>query len=219
MYGIIGAITRLNRLAIIIRHSPRLDEMGNVQNFAAKQDPDVEVGFSAFVSKTLRDVFPNSEETLRSQLAESVIYRRHRLLWNLRRARKLAEARQKENPVKLIIEKPPTFDPKLPQPRESHVQQHRAAWSGENIQSATEHSKGEFAEHPASSSRDDELGAETAALLLPTARYPDCPKIPAGATHIQCQYCLKHVEIPNKATQEMLDSFWRFAGISVCRLK
>lgn len=171
------------------------------------------------MSKTLGDLFPKSEETLRSQLAESVIYRRHRLLWDLSRSRKIVKELQEEDPVKSTTEETLIFDPKLPQPRESHMQQHRTAWSGEIIPSITERSGGELAVYAASPSRKDTRGTETTSRFLPPARYPDCPNISTGATKVQCPHCLKHVQIPNKGTHETPDSFWRFAGISVCRLE
>jgi len=108
MNGIYGAIDRLDRLGLAIRQAPRTDEQARIQKFAKMHESD---GFSVVVSELVQRSFPLAEQSLRTQLVESIPYRRYRLLWDLRHSRKLAQRRiqqpkvDSESPVRATRQK------------------------------------------------------------------------------------------------------------------
>ncbi|OCK87155.1 uncharacterized protein K441DRAFT_595416, partial [Cenococcum geophilum 1.58] len=104
IYGMTGAIDRLHRLATAIRQSPRTDEVERVLNFASKREPD---GFSTFILAMIQYLFPDAEETLQTQLTESIIYRRNRLLWSLKHSKKLRYQRKDDEANEPVKEKTP----------------------------------------------------------------------------------------------------------------
>ncbi|KAL6413099.1 protein kinase [Ilyonectria robusta] len=78
MYGIVGAVDRLNRLAIVIRRFLSTSEGERVLDFATKQTPD---DFRRIISLTIQFLYPTSAKPLRAQLIDSIVYRRQRILW------------------------------------------------------------------------------------------------------------------------------------------
>ncbi len=68
-----------------------------------------------------RFLFPAAEETLRTQLAKSVIYRRHRLLYNRRHAQKLAQGRMDKTTAEPSDGTPAALKPALIQRLAPHA--------------------------------------------------------------------------------------------------
>ncbi|KAH8744344.1 hypothetical protein F5882DRAFT_313190, partial [Hyaloscypha sp. PMI_1271] len=76
IYGIVGAIDRLHRLAATIRHPSWSDNVEKVQKYSRRQPPD---GFEDTIHLIIKSKFPDAPKSLQVQLAKSVIYRRNRL--------------------------------------------------------------------------------------------------------------------------------------------
>jgi hypothetical protein len=106
MYGIKGAIDRLNRMAAMIRGDPRADEVQVVRRFASKREP---AGFLGVIMALTQYHFPKAPASLHLQLAKSVAYRRDWLLYQRQHSKKLAKPRTPRNvpPLPIIVEPEP----------------------------------------------------------------------------------------------------------------
>ncbi|KAI3320651.1 hypothetical protein HD806DRAFT_505789 [Xylariaceae sp. AK1471] len=216
MYGITGAINRLHRLAMAIRQSPRTDEVERVRNFASKQPPN---GFYNIILVMIQYLFPDVEKTLRVQLAESIIYRRHRLLWNRRHSKKLGRQRrekEEDQPSKKKQDEPVT-QPKFSQSlRASPQQRSSSRVKAKSILSSTQFTRRPLGQvmnrtllrvQDVSQQEDTRTGRSS--NPPPTAQYPDRPPVTAGETKAMCQYCLTEIEIPLAASDKMKETLWR----------
>ncbi|KHN96556.1 Protein kinase-like domain protein [Metarhizium album ARSEF 1941] len=217
--GILGSIDRLHRLAVVIRHSPRTDEAQRVQNFASKLDPHVEADFFHFIFECLRYLFPDAEKTLLSQLRDSIVYRRNRLLWNRRHTEKLSRHRRDTEPAC-----PPSSKDFGPGPRRELFKSkqsqgprkiHPLAKTDDTL-SSTQPSRRllqQFDTVPLSRGRGESSrkpGRSVCYSSLPSlTRYPSRPKSAAGGTRMACPYCLDEVELPPSASKKHKDALWR----------
>ncbi|KAF5021966.1 hypothetical protein F66182_6006 [Fusarium sp. NRRL 66182] len=217
MYGINGAIDRLHRLAMFIRESPRTDEVDEVErvrNFVSKRQPD---GFSEIMSAMIQFLLPDTEKTLQSQLADSIVYRRHRLLWRRRHARKLGHERgnqdveqtqvieaagqrhsihtnmELQGQRETTIDAPPqtVFSSTLPSQRLPKRPINKRV-----LRVQQDHQR-------------QETRTERSSNPPPRAKYPARPENPLGEAAIKCEYCLGEVEIPLNTTEEERDAIWR----------
>lgn len=93
---------RLHRLATIIRGGPRNDEAQVVHRFASRSEPD---GFFDVISALIAFQYAEGRQQLHRQLAKTVVYRRHRLLYNLKHQQKLSKPRTEAKSGSAVIEK------------------------------------------------------------------------------------------------------------------
>lgn len=98
MIGITGSIDRLSRLALMIRASSKTDEVDRVRRWSQNQKPD---GFDGVILAMINHRFSSETfdmaESLRVQLASSIVFRRNRLLYQARHEMKLRADRNEEN--------------------------------------------------------------------------------------------------------------------------
>ncbi|EHK27111.1 uncharacterized protein TRIVIDRAFT_217707 [Trichoderma virens Gv29-8] len=92
MAGIVGSIDRLYRLSVSIR-APPTDYSSPAERiiYFAKQLP--RDGFEDMTSLILKSKFPKAEDRLITKLTKSVVFRRHRLLYQRHNNAKLIQAR------------------------------------------------------------------------------------------------------------------------------
>jgi hypothetical protein len=226
IYGITGAIDRLQRLAMAIRQSPRTNEVERVRNFASKQPPD---GFYNIILARIQYLFPEAERTLQVQLAESIIYRRHRLLWNRRHSKKLRRQRKQEaeeqSPKDEVRKRvaQARFNQNLPSDR---PQRPFSGAMTESILSSTQ-----ISQRPLSQSWNkpplrvpdaggqEENRSTRSTNPHPRGQYPNRPPGTAGETKIICHYCLAEVDVPPAATTKWKDKLWRLATHLMINIK
>ena len=222
MYGIIGAIDRLHRLAVAIRQSPMTDEVDRVRNFASKERPN---GFPSIVSAMMQFLFPDTERTLQVLLVESIVYRRHRMLWSRRHSKKLRQQRRTEEDIQSVREGIATpraerfssenildrgAQPQLPPQTEM-----------QSVYSSTQPSKRLLGQIHKSLLRVQQEGqredvrSARSSNPPPRAQYPELPSIPMGETKVSCQYCLNDIEIPPDATRTEKETLWMFVTPSL----
>lgn len=220
MFGITGAIDRLDRLAKVIRHAPRSDEVERVRNFAAKQDAKSEASFSTIISSILRFIFPKAEETLRTQLAESIIYRRHRLLYNRRHSKKLAQQGRDKATLKPTGGKAPVSNttPQRNPQLDQKTGGSKLAKTEDTLSSSLPSHRpiGVYPQQRPPRPRHDKkknTPAETGSSILPTARYPSRPKAAADTAEVQCPYCMSHVQISSDTGEQDQDPLWMFVSV------
>ncbi|KAJ2987333.1 hypothetical protein NUW58_g4567 [Xylaria curta] len=216
MYGISGAIDRLQRLAMAIRQSPRTDEVDRVRNFASKQPAD---GFYNIVLAMIQFLFGDAERALQNQLAETITYRRHRLLWNRRHSKKLGRQRKEKEEAQPLKKKQhkPVLEPELGQ--NSRTSSQPRFFSG--AQTGSILSSTQFSQRPLGrildknllrvqgASQQEENRSVRSSNPPPKAQYPERPPVAAGETKVMCQYCLTGIEIPITASEKLKDTIWR----------
>lgn len=202
MYGITGAVDRLHRLAVAIRQSPRTDEVERVRVFTSKQQPD---GFAHVISAMMQFLFPDAEKTLRAQLVESIVYRRHRMLWSRRHSRKLGQERKPEKGQSSVeVEtSAPNENPSSGTSVITSLPQRRVLLKpgDESVYSSTIPSRrplsrmGRLLQIKAESQKEDAYSARSS-NPPPTARYPGLPNVPPGETKVSCPYCFVDIKTP-----------------------
>ncbi|KAI1125118.1 hypothetical protein F5Y10DRAFT_268459 [Nemania abortiva] len=213
LYGITGAIERLERLAMVIRPFPQVDEVDRVRNFASKQKPD---GFYDAILATIEFLFPGAEKTLQVQLTESIVYRRHRLLWNRRNSkvfgRQIADTEDRSSTGKqLSLGKGPRVG-------STHQQRSLLGFKPESLLiSLTQFAQRLFLPHVAKSdfsriqndSRQEDTLSSHSPSTLPIVQCPSLPSVQAGEERIMCQYCLTKIKIPLSVSDETRETLWR----------
>lgn len=112
MYGIVGALDRLNRLATVVRRFLTIREGERVLDFAVKQPSN---DFRRIISSTIQFLYPTSAESLRAQLVDSIVYRRQRILWRRRNNQLQASSKGRDATGRvpkfsLAAECPPVFE-------------------------------------------------------------------------------------------------------------
>ncbi|KAL8375693.1 hypothetical protein RB595_007010 [Gaeumannomyces hyphopodioides] len=209
MYGIIGAVDRLHRLAVTIRQSPRADEVERVRNFASKQNPD---GFPDTLSAIMQFLFPDAETTLQAQLVESIVYRRHRMLWSRRHSKKLGQQRKPEEdsgPKEKKTAKPRAEKQSFRQTVSAYDAQ-RGEAETESVYSSTLASRRPGPVHDRllrvqqESQHEDHRSARSS-NPPPRAQYPE---LPAHEARISCPYCLSDIEFPPNAAPGKKKALW-----------
>ncbi|KAG4292644.1 hypothetical protein FPRO06_12132 [Fusarium proliferatum] len=196
MYGISGSVDRLYRLAVVIRQSPRTDEVERVRKFASKQEPD---GFANLVSAIVRFCFPDAEKTLHAQLVESIVYRRHRMLWSHRHSKKLSQERNEEKEAKSVKTRTSTAA-KTPSGNRittsSAQRQLHTESQVKTVYSATIPSKRAIrVRQIKNESKQDDASSARSSNPPPRAQYPELPQAPNGKSQTPCPYCLNSIEI------------------------
>jgi hypothetical protein len=194
IYGILGSIDRLHRLAATIRQPASSDDMEKVQNFARKQGPDA---FDDIVFLIINFKFPRAAETLQIQLAKSVIYRRNRLRYQQSHQIKLATSRKDENPAAnpLTLGSSPKTDPTSPHKlHQGDMDTHPKSVTVRSKTQPTVFDKAKFRENqdrPAmvaptvmSSGSSDRVGE---------IMYPSPPTVPTNSSYTNCQFCSKEL--------------------------
>ncbi|KAI0153426.1 hypothetical protein BJ166DRAFT_356418 [Pestalotiopsis sp. NC0098] len=213
LFGILGAVDRLHRIATAIRRAPRTDEVERVRLFASKRSPD---DFLGIMFAIVRFWFPDAEKPLQSQLAESVVYRRHRMLWSRRHTLKLGQKRRAgdstDNSVKEI-------QPDEPSESRSSAQLRSPSNRARSAYSSTA---------PSIRALGDSRGSKTNRLLQiseevrnednrsarssdpsPTANWPKVPPpISGDESNRECGYCLNDISIPATASDEQSKNLW-----------
>jgi hypothetical protein len=188
-------------------------------NFTNKLDPESEAAFNQGIFIILEHMFPKAERTLRVQLAGSIVYRRHRLLWNRRHTQKLAKERPKKPAAESSKEKeqetkgqPSGFQPSLTR----QALKSQASQLGDRAKgpaSSTLPSQRMLTPHNFKLSGVGPVGMETdlkserSSSRLPRARYPELSSMLKIGKAIQCEYCLNHVEIQPGTEMEQNQQF------------
>lgn len=214
MYGITGAVDRLQRIAMTIRESPRTDEVERVRNFASKQQPD---GFPDIMTARMQFLFPDAEPTLRSQLVESIVYRRHRLLWNRRHLKKLGQQRKTEDEARINEEPAATKGGQLTSQSATLSAQHLLPLQAKagSVYSSTLPSKRQIGKvhrllQIQEEERHDDLRSARSSNPPPRAQYPELPVLLPGESNISCRFCLSDVEFPLGAHRAKIERIWMF---------
>ncbi|GAP84977.2 putative serine threonine protein kinase [Rosellinia necatrix] len=214
LYGITGSIDRLHRLAIAMQYPPRTDKVDRVRNFASKQAPD---DFYDLILTRLEYVFPSAEKTLRAELAESIVYRRHRLLWTRRSSTMLAHQRveKTENrPVEKEQEKASRSSKFGDDPHAGSTQQDSISGaSNRGVLSSGQPSQ-LLQRADENSYHDQIVGQEDnhsscSSNSLPKARYPDPPLAGGDEERLVCEYCLQEIQLPLGGTDKARNAVWR----------
>ncbi|KAF5602526.1 WD domain-containing protein [Fusarium pseudocircinatum] len=187
---------RLYRLAVVIRHSPRTDEVERVRKFASKQEPN---GFANLVSAIVRFYFPDAEQSLLAQLAESIVYRRDRMLWSRRHSKKLSQERNEEKEAKSAKTETSTTaqtPPGIGVTASSSQRQLHTESQVKTVYSGTIPSKRPIRVHQIKKeSKKDDASSARSANPPPRAHYPELPPVPSGKSQTSCPYCLNSIEI------------------------
>ena len=173
-------------------------------------------------------LFPSAERALKDQLAESITYRRYRLLWNRKHSTKLGRERRTEEVSKSTNEEDTAagVQRNLHQSLRIHYQQGEMRHSGaltESLLSSTQASHRQLdglmkrislpvQDH----SPQGVAGSFRSANPPPRAQYPKRPQMSVGETKIPCQYCLDEVEIPLNASEGEKQTLWRFVSHNLC---
>ncbi|KAI8634154.1 hypothetical protein F5Y19DRAFT_412147 [Xylariaceae sp. FL1651] len=215
MYGITGAIDRLHRLAVAIRQSPRTDEAERVRNFASKQEPD---DFPSIISSMMLFLFHRAESTLRAQLVDSIVYRRHRMLWARRHVKKLGQQRKVDEdsqPASKNAADAQASRQKNRAPAHDAQQRYNSKAEMESAYSPTlpsRRSLGRINKRLVQVQRQeaqyDDVRSARSSNPPPRAQYPKMPSVPDDKTKIVCQYCLGDFEFPPNASQAKKESLW-----------
>ena len=195
LHGIAASIERLHRLAVVIRQPLRRDEVEKVQKFASRRDPD---GFDDLIFAAIDFKFgEHATETLRVQLAKSVVYRRNRLMYQQRHQKKLENERKDDQHD---LSAPAAFS--TPDQR-LHLQlQQGEATRDSQPSPATEASKTEPSERTYDKPiprldqdvREKEPTRGTSSVRSSSRAgstlYPRPPKVLKGESGTKCQFCL-----------------------------
>jgi hypothetical protein len=214
VYGITGALDRLQRLALAIRSPPSTNEVETVQGFANKQRPD---GFRELMSTMIRYLFPEAEKTLQNQIVETIVYRRNWLLWRRRHNKKLRQSRkepssqsQKEAPAGV----------QTPKPRQ-YLRGHERQVNYSDIISQSDFSSTQpsvrrleavrpmFMQSMLGHFQLDDASSQRSSNPPPLAQYPTRPLLSTGDTEVECPYCSNKVDMPPGESDEAKDALWR----------
>lgn len=190
-----------------------------MHNFASKQAPD---GFNGVVTAMIQFFFPEAETSLKTQLAESIVYRRHRMLWNRRHSQKLAYQRKLNSDIQHTSEKIAASGEDKPFRQELMVRGSRQQTSSTVIAGTTYSStrpslrpliQNKMLRKIQQESQNEDSRSARSFNPPPTAQYPRFPGVAMGETKILCQYCLREVEIPLKATEKEKENIWKFVTL------
>ncbi|KAM0549948.1 hypothetical protein ACHAPJ_009195 [Fusarium lateritium] len=218
MYGIHGAVSRLQRLAMTIREAPKNDEVEEVKrvrNFVSKRNPD---GFSEVMTAMVQFLFPDIEKTFQSQLIDSITYRRHRLLWRRRHSQKLRHERQDKDADQAEVE-----TRNIPSRHSQAKIRSEGKKAGfrhpgpETVFSSTLPSqqlpKRSINKNLSRVQKDHQNQQEARSARSsnppPRAIYPDRPQVSVDVPKVICKYCLEEVDMPPEATDQERDVIWR----------
>lgn len=199
MIGITGSVDRLSRLALIIRASSKPESIERVLKFSRKREPD---GFDDVIFALVKWRFaaPIVAESLRIQLASSIIYRRNRLLYRLRREMNFGADRNSDAVSETTLTEFPgkagraAIADAMERPQDGqrtqalHLATKAAAAPSTllrqvQMQSVGDGKKGLRIESDASSVRSNNPFAP--------AEYPRAPKVPVGRSDAKCTICSK----------------------------
>lgn len=196
VYGILGAIDRLHRLAATIRHPSRSDDVDRVQKYSQRQPSD---GFDEIILLIINFKFPDAPESLRIQLVKSIIYRRNRLRYHQNHQSKLAtERKDAAAPAKL----PAKTDPLPKHGRVPSQEPARESPQAPKAKSVAVRSDTVPTVFDKDKYRESQ---EAIARPAPTVKssgssdrvgdivYPRPPAVPANSVNTECQFCSKEV--------------------------
>ncbi|KAG4444052.1 hypothetical protein IFR05_000512 [Cadophora sp. M221] len=213
LYGIVGSIDRLHRLAVRIRTSSKdnqtLEE--RVTNFAKQLLPD---GFKNAVYHILKYKFPKAEEELIMKLTKSIVFRRHRLMYQRHHYKKLSYDRQ---PSSAEVTQLPDSKP-ITTKSEGQQQQSRSKTS----LLKEKKDKDKYFDHPGDDQKTERVSSTNPTLFrkdcfdqqgddkgerpAPTVfsvgsswvgkiEYPMAPKSEGTSTHAVCQFCFQELQV------------------------
>ncbi|KAF2969199.1 hypothetical protein GQX73_g4309 [Xylaria multiplex] len=202
LYGITGAIDRLERLRVMITLPPLTDEIHHVREFAKRQAPD---DFYDVTLMEMKFLFPEAEESLRVQLARSIVYRRHRILWIRMASKKLGHQRVEKEDQPFKEEEKPAHAGNIHQRSTLGTETESSLSSTQHIQRQLGH-RGDVI---FSAIKEEDNSGPRPSGCPPISQYPKRPLVKYGEQKVMCQYCLREVEMPPTATEEMMDVLWR----------
>lgn len=188
--------------------------MERVRNFASKQAPD---DFKGIITAIIQFLFPEAETSLKTQLAGSIVYRRHRMLWNRRHSQKLAHQRNLNSDIQHTSKKVAASEEDKPVRQEVMVHGSQQQ-TPSNTYSSTRPSQRPLIQNKVllqvqQESQNEDTRSARSSNPPPTAQYPRLPGMVMGETKVLCQYCLRDVEIPLKANEKVKEHIWKFVTL------
>ncbi|KAK1763246.1 hypothetical protein QBC33DRAFT_248359 [Phialemonium atrogriseum] len=217
LYGIVGSIDRLHRLAVRIRTSSRDDQKleERVAEFAKKLMPD---GFGDIVWLILKYKFPKANEGLIEKLTKSIVFRRHRLLYQRHHYKKLSYVRfqstsQTEQPpdssVPIAVGGEQQHQEKQQPSSQADLDGRRKRW-GKRPDCMGEGTETEFLSNTNPTlfvrdrfDRQDDIRDKRPAPTVVTSGsswvgkivYPCAPKAEGASSHTTCPFCFQELRV------------------------
>ncbi len=211
--GIVGSIDRLHRLAVRIRAASRDDRKleQRITQFAKQLPLD---NFAEISRLILKSKFPQAEEGLIMKLKESLVFRRHRLLYQHHHQKKLSYIRRpsvtqleevaETSPVGTKREppQPNTVEGLLPdnkRPESEGLEHHDGDAGAEtDMVSNTNPSLVRKDRFDRQEEVDDERPEPTISVgdsFWASIAYPAPPKAEGTSTHAVCQICFRELRV------------------------
>ena len=204
LYGLDGALERLNRLSVIIRRSSKGSLNRKVKAYAAKHEADT-AEFEEKIKTILAFLFPTVNEGLSQQLRKSITYRHSRLLYergHQTRIQKEREPRQAPTHSLNTTDKAGQPSDVDPGPKVHRTEEHRtsigqvAGTESKSGRSTLNKQAFNAKNKELSPSNSDAGSAGTASSAAWTGgiEYPRPPKSHPGGGHVECSICLRKYE-------------------------
>ncbi|KAL2694699.1 hypothetical protein Neosp_001285 [[Neocosmospora] mangrovei] len=189
MYGIKGAIDRLNFMATMIVGDPRARELQDVRGFASKREPD---GFLGVIMALTHYHFPQAPPSLHLQLAKSVAYRRNWLLYQQQHSRKLAKPRTPGVvlPLPVIVESEPSGQDQAPRDTypQSEIRSQLSSTQPSIRKISTDHLEKLNIPQQGGASQQD-VTSVYSRNPPPSGLYPTQLNVPEGQRETFCKFC------------------------------
>lgn len=214
LYGVEGALTRLERLSLTIRQASKGGLSRKVQTYA-KNHNDSE--FDRRIGLVLNWLFDRLDSGLAELLRKSIVYRRYRLLYQRRhRQRVQSERRPQPAPATSLIESKPTLKPALPGSARSWPSQKATPLESNEPQvpvaeSVLESKSGRSTLDKGFNARNSQLSPSASEASGSSAAwtggidYPTAPKATPGIAYVQCPICYERYE----ASKFLSQRAWR----------
>ncbi|KAK6535595.1 hypothetical protein TWF694_002050 [Orbilia ellipsospora] len=223
--GIKGSLDRLHRLGVAIRKASTSDLVSRVNAFAqkaAKTDDDYAF-FERVVPLILKGLYPDIGDSFLYQLAQSVTYRRRRLLYQQKHQKKLQAQRRLRPARERRVELDPTRNHEIATETKSTFAPSEVLRARQisNILQSDAHTIGvSTVTHPSAldvqnfrlyndepATMEAVSGPPTVTSIAHNNPYPRAPQPEHGGKHVQCEWCSKELEVPEDETEWRLK--WR----------
>ncbi|KAF6816890.1 hypothetical protein CMUS01_12193 [Colletotrichum musicola] len=190
-FGISGALERLNRLSLLISKTSQRSHPARVDAFAKRRKTNFEK-FEEITNLIISSKYREISDSLRKQLTKSIVYRRHRIMYQRSQELKYQQERVQPKAAAVVVAKatgsrpePKTWTKATELPRKSQAQ---SDLTGQTPFDHSEYKRQKEATQQSSA-------ASTASVGDTDVKYPRAPRPEdPSARYTQCPYCSKNIE-------------------------